>query len=149
MTRSNRYVVSPLHVTVFALLLSLFVSSVEAQQRISLTRSVEPSFRIEPVVQRYRGRRGERIPFKFELQSTGKAMQINIRAVALRQEETGIILHDHVSAPASGVEFTSPTEFDLAAGGKFEITGDVTVPLVKSNIMSFGILVRDEGQLSK
>ncbi|WP_236621275.1 hypothetical protein [Rhodopirellula sallentina] len=119
-----------------------------AGKRISLTRRVEPSFRVEPVVHRFRGRRGEVIPFSFEIASTGKVMNVDIRAVSLRQEETGIILHDENSRPMGGVRFTSPKKFQLRPGEKFQIEGEVTVPLNKTNYVSFGILVRDGGQIS-
>ncbi|MFG0291439.1 MAG: hypothetical protein ACF8CQ_24960 [Rhodopirellula sp. JB044] len=119
-----------------------------AGKRISLTRRVEPSFRVEPVVHRFRGRRGEVIPFSFEIASTGKVMNVDIRAVSLRQEETGIILHDENSRPMGGVRFTSPKTFQLRPGEKFQIEGEVTVPLNKTNYVSFGILVRDGGQIS-
>lgn len=127
---------------------ALSATSLDAQERVSLTRSVQPSFRIEPVVQRFRARRGEILPFRFEIQSTGKSMTLDVKAVALRQEDTGVIMHDHHSLPASGVTFTSPTRFDLAAGETLAVTGNVTVPLTKTNFLSFGILVRDSGQLS-
>ncbi|WP_236624784.1 hypothetical protein [Rhodopirellula sp. SWK7] len=119
-----------------------------AGKRISLTRSVEPSFRVEPVVHRFRARRGEVIPFSFEIASTGKIMNVDISAVNLRQEETGIILHDENSKPMGGVRFTSPKQFQLRPGEKFQIEGEVTVPLNKTNYVSFGILVRDGGQIS-
>ncbi|MEM9366153.1 MAG: hypothetical protein AAGD07_09160 [Planctomycetota bacterium] len=114
-------------------------------RRVSLTRSVEPSFNVEPVVHRFRARRGEVIPFVFEITSTGKTMKLDVKPVNLRQEETGIILHDQHSEPMGGVTLTSPTQFELMAGQKFRIEGTVKVPLVKSNYVSFGLLVRDRG----
>lgn len=118
-------------------------------RRISLTRSVEPSFRVEPVVQRLFGRRGETLPFSFELASTGKVMNLDIRPVNLRQEESGIILHDDQSETAEGIVFTTPTQFQLQPGEIFKIEGEVTIPLTKTNYVSFGLLVKDSGQLTK
>lgn len=118
-------------------------------RRISLTRSVEPSFRVEPVVQRLVGRRGETLPFSFELASTGKVMNLDIRPVNLRQEESGIILHDDQSETAKGIVFSSPTKFQLQPGEIFKIQGEVTIPLTKTNYISFGLLVKDSGQLTK
>lgn len=117
-------------------------------RRISLTRSVEPSFRVEPVVQRLKGRRGETIPFSFELASTGKVMNLDVRPVNLRQEESGIILHDDQSETAEGITFSSPTKFQLSPGENFRIEGTVTIPLTRTNYTSFGLLVKDTGQLS-
>ena len=118
-------------------------------RRISLTRSVEPSFRVEPVVQRLQGRRGETLPFSFELASTGKVMNLDVRPVNLRQEESGIILHDDQSQTADGIVFTTPTQFQLQPGEVFKIQGEVTIPLTKTNYISFGLLVKDTGQLTK
>ena len=123
-------------------------STASQGRRVSLTRSVEPSFNIEPVVHRFRARRGEVIPFVFEITSTGKSMNIDVKPVNLRQEETGIILHDEHSEAMGGVTLTSPTQFELVAGEKFRIEGTVKVPLVKSNYVSFGLLVRDRGILT-
>ncbi|WP_404305198.1 COG1470 family protein [Neorhodopirellula lusitana] len=119
------------------------------ERRVSLTRSVEPSFRVEPVVERLKGRRGETLPFSFELTSTGKSMSLDVRPVNLRQEESGIILHDDTADAMEGVHFTSPTEFQLAPGETFRIEGSVTVPLTKTNYISFGLLVKDSGRLSE
>ncbi|PHQ36400.1 hypothetical protein CEE69_03090 [Rhodopirellula bahusiensis] len=117
-------------------------------RRVSIERRVEQAFRIEPVVQRFRGRRGEVIPFSFQVTSTGKTMQIDVSPIQLRQEETGIILHDEHSPPMEGVKFTTPTRFTLNAGETVELKGKVTIPLVKTNYISFGLLVRDEGTVN-
>lgn len=118
------------------------------EKRVTLTQTVEPSFHIEPIVHRFEGRRGEVIPFQFLIKSTGKSMDVTVMPVKLRQETSGIILHDTESEPADEITFTSKTEFQLTAGESFLIEGYVTIPLAKSNFLSFGVLVRDNGQLS-
>ncbi|TWU03285.1 COG1470 family protein [Neorhodopirellula pilleata] len=123
--------------------------TIQQGRRVSLVQSVEPSFRVDPVVQRLLGRRGETLPFSFELASTGKVMNLEVRPVNLRQEESGIILHDDQSEPAEGVTFTSPTEFVLGPGEKVKIEGTIKVPLTRTNYISFGLLVRDSGQLDR
>jgi len=123
-------------------------SSGSASKTVALTQKVQPSFYIEPVVQRFEGRRGEVVPFEFLMASTGKQMDVVVQAVSLRQEETGIILHDPSRPPSGAVRFTTPTEFKLSPGESRLIRGDLTVPLVRANFFSFGILVRDQGQMS-
>lgn len=118
------------------------------QQRVTLTQTVEPSFHIEPIVHRFEARRGTVIPFRFEIRSTGKAMNVSVIPVKLRQELSGIILHDTSSDAPNEIRFTSPTEFELAPGETAFIEGEVTVPLAKSNYLSYGVLVRDNGQRS-
>ena len=119
-----------------------------AGNRVTLTRSVQPSFHIEPIVHRFAARRGAVIPFEFLIRSTGKEMDVSVLPVKLRQEESGIILHDDESEPAEEIKFVSETSFHLSAGESFVIKGEVTVPLAKSNFLSYGVLVRDNGQLS-
>lgn len=118
-------------------------------KRVSINRRVEHAFRIEPVVQRFKARRGEVIPFTFQVTSTGKTMQVDVSPVQLRQEETGIILHDEHSPPMDGVRFSTPTRFTLNAGETVELKGTVTVPLTKTNYLSFGLLVRDHGVIKE
>jgi len=112
----------------------------------SLVQTVEPSFRIEPIVHRFTGRRGEIIPFEFTITSLGKPMNLKIFPVNLRQEESGIILHDQTSEPSEAVKMTSPREFRLIPGESKKISGNITIPIAKTNYLSFGILVQDQGQ---
>lgn len=119
-----------------------------ASKTVTLVQTVQPSFYIEPVVQRFEGRRGAVIPFEFLIASTGKQMDVVVRAVSLRQEESGIILHDPDRSPSDAIRFTTPTEFKLSRGESRPIRGEITVPLVKANFLSFGILVQDRGQMS-
>jgi hypothetical protein len=113
---------------------------------VTLQQKVEPSYRIEPVVQRSKARRGEVVPFSFLMTSTGKELNVELQPVQLRQEESGIVMHDSNSAPSEQVKFSSPQKFFLAAGKEQVITGEVTIPKTKTNFYSFGILVRDQGQ---
>ncbi|MFK8113656.1 MAG: hypothetical protein AB8B91_15750 [Rubripirellula sp.] len=118
------------------------------ERRVTLTQTVEPSFHIEPIVHRFNARRGTTIPFRFEIKSTGKAMNVTAIPVKLRQEATGIILHDTKGLAPEEITFTSPAQFELAPGESKYIEGTLTVPLAKSNFLSFGVLVRDNGQAS-
>ena len=123
-------------------------SAAAGARRVTLTRTVEPSFHIEPIVHRFEARRGAVIPFQFLIKSTGKSMQVSVAAVSLRQEESGIIMHNTDGSPPDAVRFTSPIEFDLSPGESQLIEGTVTVPLAKSNFLSYGVLVRDNGMVS-
>ncbi len=118
------------------------------EKRVTLSQSVEPSFQIEPIVHRFEARRGTTIPFQFEIKSTGKAMNVTVMPVKLRQEVTGIVLHDDSGTAPDELKFTSPTEFELAPGEATMLTGSVTVPLAQSNYLSYGVLVRDNGYVA-
>lgn len=113
---------------------------------VTLTQTVEPSFRIEPVVLRFSARRGEIIPFEFTISSLGKQMDVTVEPVNLRQEETGLILHDGASKPSTALKISTPARFALNAGDQQKIAGELTVPLAKTNFLSFGILVREAGK---
>lgn len=117
----------------------------DGSEPVTLTQSVKPSFRIEPVVHRFTGRRGEVIPFEFELGSLGSEMEVTVTPVNLRQEETGVILHDAVSDPARALRLSSPRKFTVAPGMTSTIRGEVTVPLARTNYLSYGLLVRESG----
>jgi hypothetical protein len=113
---------------------------------LSLTKTVQASFRIEPIVHRFAGRRGEVIPFAFEITSLGKEMDLKAIPVNLRQEESGVILHDPSGQPLGAVVLTSPEEFRIGPGESKQITGEVTIPIAKTNYISLGILVQDRGK---
>ena len=98
-------------------------SGAPASKPITLVENVQPSFYIEPVVQRFEGRRGAVIPFEFLIASTGKEMDVAVRAVSLRQEESGIILHDPSRAPSDAMRFTTPAQFKLSPGESRPIRG--------------------------
>ncbi len=115
------------------------------QRTLTLQESLEASFNIEPVVHRLNGRRGEVLPFSFLITSTGKSMNVSVYVVNLRQEESGNVFHDPNSNPSQFVRFTSETNFPLGPGESRTIAGEVTVPLSKTNFLSYGILVKDSG----
>ncbi|MEM9645668.1 MAG: hypothetical protein AAF989_11810, partial [Planctomycetota bacterium] len=117
----------------------------DSAKRVTLSKKVEPSFHIEPIVHRFEARRGAVIPFTFEIASTGKDMNVDVLPVRLRQEESGVILHDLSSPSPDEVKIDSPGTFTLRAGDKHHIEGTVTVPLARTNFLSYGILVRDKG----
>ncbi len=123
--------------------------SAAASNPITLTRSVEPSFHIEPIVHRFAGRRGETIPFQFEIASLGKQMDVVIAPVDLRQEENGIIMHREGNVTTDQIRILTATEFQLAPGDSEIIRGEVTIPLAKTNFLSYGILVKDRGQVGE
>jgi len=73
-------------------------------------------------------------------------MNLKVAPVNLRQEETGVILHDESGKPSDAVKLSTPEEFRLKPGEATKIRGTVTVPIAKTNYLSFGILVQDRGQ---
>ena len=113
--------------------------------RMVLTNTVEPSFRIEPVVLRFEARRGEVIPFAFAISSLGKEMDVEVQPVNLRQEESGIILHGDPMVDSNNLRIETDKKFKLSPGEQQTIAGTLTVPIAKTNYLSYGILVRETG----
>ena len=112
-------------------------------ERVQLKRSVKPSYRIEPIVHRFKSRRGEVKPFSFEVNSLGKEIELEVHVVGLRQDESGIILHDSEGAAPTEIEMLTPQKFRLLPGETKFIKGELTTPLAKSNYLSYGVLVRE------
>ncbi len=67
-------------------------------QRVTVRESFEPTFHIEPLVQRLSGRRGSVLPFEFKVEATNRDTEVEVALVNLRQEITGQVVHDE---PAS------------------------------------------------
>lgn len=128
---------------------SSIITTAYAQAGKPTTSSMETkaAFRIEPIVQRFKAKRGEVIPFSFEVTASKSEMEIEIAPTSMRQEETGLILPSGGAAAEDGLRLLSPREFKLKPGESHKIKGEVHVPLAKSNFLSFGILVKDRGQL--
>jgi hypothetical protein len=135
---------------VLALSVSLINSPIalgQSDKPTTASASAKASFRIEPLVRRFKARRGEIVPFSFEVTATGKDMEIVIAPTSMRQEENGLILPREDAVEGQGLRLLSPLEFKLKSGESHTIKGEVEVPLSKSNFLSFGILVKDSGQL--
>lgn len=112
---------------------------------VEFDRPPKPAFKIEPVVHRFEASRGKTLPFEFEITSQGKKSTVEIRAIALRQDENGAILADLDSPPPEALRLESPERLELKEEEKAVIRGRLRVPLTNSNYHSFGILVKDLG----
>ncbi len=117
-------------------------------KRMTIQQIVEPAFKIEPIVQKVNGKRGEAIPFNFLMESNNRDATVEVMPVALRQEMTGMIVHDEQSKPDQQVELASPPNIELNKDQPRSIVGVAHVPRGESNFHSFGILVRDLGSKS-
>lgn len=107
---------------------------------------VKPAFSIEPVVQRLEARRGELLPFKFEMLSLARTTTIEIRPVAMRQELSGAIHPDTDSPPPTEITLTTPTRLEIDENTETTIEGTIRVPATNSPFHTFGILVTDFGR---
>jgi len=134
-------------IVICASLTTIPIVSGQSDATTKVSAETKASFRIEPLVQRFKSRRGEVVPFSFEVTATGKDMDIVIAPTAMRQEESGLILPRDEAVEEDGLRLLSPREFKIKSGESHMIKGEVKIPLAKSNFLSFGILVKDSGQL--
>ncbi|MBU6176102.1 MAG: hypothetical protein KGQ60_20030, partial [Planctomycetes bacterium] len=71
---------------------------------------------------------------------------VEISPIGLRQELTGLILHDPDGNQADMVRLVSPTTMKLSANTTSKIEGVVRVPSGDAKYLSLGIIVRDIGK---
>lgn len=116
-------------------------------QAVRITEEVRPAFIIDPIVNRVEARRGKVVNMEFGITCQGSPSALEIRTVALTQDENGTIFpNDKVPAPTD-LELITPKSVELKPEGKFVIKARLRVPETQSTFHSFGILVRDSGQL--
>ncbi|MGH7127048.1 MAG: hypothetical protein ACREJB_07820 [Planctomycetaceae bacterium] len=108
---------------------------------------LEPAFRIEPLVHEFEAPRGRLLPFEFKVKSLRKTTSLRVRAVAMRQQDTGIIVPDTESPPPPEIRIDTPASMLLREDQEAVIRGRVTVPLSDSQFHSYGVLVTDLGQV--
>lgn len=118
------------------------------QKKITVEAAVRQAFRIDPMVNRIETRPGRIVPFEFGITGDDKPVRLEIQPVALTQDETGAIGPDlKVPAPVE-LEVQSPPTVDMKPGGQYLIKGRIRVPNTQSTFHTYGILVRDAGQLT-
>ena len=133
--------------TVLLVLITARSAPAQPQTFRELTaEQVKPAFSIEPVVQRLEGRRGQLLPFKFDLTSLARTTTIDILPVAMAQDLSGAIRPDTDNPPPSEISITTPSRLDLVEDTETTIEGTVRVPVTNSSFHAFGILVTDYGR---
>ena len=119
----------------------------KAGPSVKITEQIRPAFSIDPIVNRLTARRGKVLSVEFGITNEGAATSLEIRPVALTQDENGAIFpNEKVPAPRD-FELLTPGTVALGSEEKFVIKGRVRVPDTQSTFHTFGLLVRDAGQL--
>ncbi|MEZ5941457.1 MAG: hypothetical protein R3C18_08710 [Planctomycetaceae bacterium] len=113
-----------------------------SEVRVGDAGQFRPAFQIEPLVHRFEARRGKLIPFEFELVAKTDTT-IDVKAVAMLQQETGIILPAENSPVPAELSVTSQGRVDLGQEESTLIKGTVRVPLDDSPFHTFGVLVKN------
>lgn len=155
--------VSALPIAIFAILVISLPSFAVAQDRkkasnarkppsqktMSVTESFEPTFRIEPLSHHILGQAGTVTSFEFLLESANRETEIEVMPIGLRQEISGMILHDSSAPQADLIQLTSPSRMKLSANTPARIQGFVQIPKGEAKYHSVGILVKDVGAAAK
>ena len=118
-------------------------------KELSVTEAFEPTFRIEPLSHNLKGRNGAVVPFEFTLESTNRNAEIEVLPIGLRQEISGMILHDSQAPQAEILKLTSAPQMTLTSNTPVKIQGFVQFPRGEAKFHSVGILVRDVGAAAK
>ncbi len=89
---------------------SLIATSLHAQQPKGFTirETFEPTFHIEPLVQRVNGRRGDVLRFEFQVEATNKDTEVDVALVDLRQEITGQVVHEQATEINGNIQLLNP-----------------------------------------
>jgi hypothetical protein len=112
-------------------------------QEVQVQRSVKPAFLIEPLVQRLQGRKGQLIKFEFKIEANERRSRLDIRPVAMTQQETGVIMPDDKAPAPDVLRITSASSVDLTVGGEHIIQGEMRIPITDAPFLSYGILARE------
>ncbi len=129
----------------------MFPSQTNGQQagsniEVTIQETFKPSFRVEPLVQRFSGRRGEVIPFRFLVESTSRDADIEILPIALKQDIDGKVLHVEDAIDQSILQLTTTGRQRVPRDVPFYVEGLLKVPGGITNFYSLGIMIRELGQ---
>ncbi len=100
---------SALKLTLTCLFLAMSMGTAFGQpKKVTVRESFEPTFRIEPLVQRLTGRRSAVLPFEFDVEATNRDTEVEVALVTLRQEITGQVVHDEARELNESIKLLNP-----------------------------------------
>ena len=117
-------------------------------RKITITEEVRPAFVIDPIVNKVETRPGRIVLAEFGITCDSRPSKLEIEPVALTQDENGTIFANTKAPAPEELEIITPLAVDLTPGEKFVIRTRIRVPPTQSTFHTFGILVRDAGQLT-
>lgn len=133
--------------TIKSLILSLALgSSLFAQNRVTIDNTFEPSFTVEPLVQRIEGRQGDVLQFQFRVSTQKPTAKIEVSLVGLKQNISGQITHADGAYDSDSIQLINPGLHTIAKGNVFSIDGILRIPNSDTKFFSFGVLVKDLGE---
>ena len=121
------------------------LSADETKKSTAVDGNVRASFQVNPLKMELLGRRGQRIPFRFQIQVADQSQVLKIRLVNLKQQLNGLIVVDPKGPPPIDVTMSSSADLNLDAQEKASIEGFVDIPRSPTPFHAYGILVTDLG----
>lgn len=115
----------------------------EKLQAVQVQQQIKPAFLIQPLVHRLQGRKGQLLKFEFEIESNDRASKLEIRPVAMTQQENGVIMPDEKAPAPDIIRLTSAASVDLTAAKKHLIQAEMRIPITNAPFLSYGILARE------
>ncbi len=115
----------------------------EKLSAVQVQQNIKPAFLIQPLVQRIQGRKGQLLKFEFVIEAHDRDSKLEIRPVAMMQQENGVIMPDEKSPAPDLIRVTSAASVDLTVSEKHTIQGEMRIPVTNSPFLSYGILVRE------
>lgn len=113
--------------------------------QVVVRESFEPTFRIEPLVNRLNGRSNDELPFKFTIESANRETTVEIVPIGLAQDISGQVLHNAELKISDTIRLLTPQTLKLEANKSAYIEGLVKIPRGEAKHHSCGIMVRDIG----
>lgn len=115
----------------------------EKLRAVQMQQQIKPAFLIKPLVHRLQGRKGQLIKFEFSIEAHDRPSKLEIRPVAMTQQENGVIMPDEKSVAPTLIRLTSPASVDLTQSEEHIIRGEMRIPTTNAPFLSYGILVRE------
>ena len=110
---------------------------------VQVQQQVKPAFLIQPLVHRLQGRKGQLLKFEFLIEAHDRASRLEIRPVAMMQQENGVIMPDEKAPAPDLIRLTSAASVDLTAAEEHKIMAELRIPVTTAPFLSYGILVRE------
>ena len=110
---------------------------------VQVQQQVKPAFLIQPLVHRLQGRKGQLLKFEFLIEAHDRASRLEIRPVAMMQQENGVIMPDEKAPAPDLIRLTSAASVDLTAAQEHKIMAELRIPVTTAPFLSYGILVRE------
>lgn len=110
---------------------------------VQIQQQVKPAFLIQPLVHRLEGRKGQLLKFEFLIEAHDRASRLEIRPVAMMQQENGVIMPEEKAPAPDLIRLISAASVDLTAAEEHKIIAELRIPVTTAPFLSYGILVRE------